>query len=69
MTIKEFEIQLALGSLTYSMSAELAYNFDTPKEILTILFTDGDWLIRHWILNNPNYTSKEKEYEKTPTNN
>ena len=46
MTIKEFEIQLALGSLTNDMKRELAYNPNTPKEVLAILSTDEDRYVR-----------------------
>ena len=46
MTIKEFKMQYALGSLSYTMKIELAYNSNTPIEILTILSTDIDWYIK-----------------------
>ena len=42
MTIKEFEMQLALGSLTNDMKIELAYNSNTPKKILSMLSKDKD---------------------------
>ena len=58
MTIKEFEIQLALGSLTDYMKWELAKNKRTSKQILIILSTDEGWLIRYRVACNPN-TPKE----------
>ena len=42
MTIKEFEIQLALGSLTEDMKDKLAIDGRTSKKILTILSKDKD---------------------------
>lgn len=58
MTDKEFEIQLALGTLTGNMKLKLALNERTSKKILTILSTNEDWLVRYWVANNPN-TPKE----------
>ena len=58
MTIKEFEIQLALGSLTDEMKYDLAYNKRTSKKILTILSTDKDGWIRWNVAKNSN-TPKE----------
>ena len=58
MTIKEFEIQYALGTLSLNMKIKLANNPNTPKEILKILATDKDGWIRYYIAGNPN-TSKE----------
>ena len=58
MTIKEIEIQLALGSLTDDMKLKLANNKRTSKKILTILSTDEDWSIRWRVAINPN-TPKE----------
>ena len=49
MTIKEIEIQLALGSLTDDMKVKLVLNPNTPEEILTELSTDEDWYIRYWV--------------------
>ena len=46
MTIKEFEVQKALGSLTYEMILKLAHNPNTPKKVLTILSTDKDSGVR-----------------------
>ena len=54
MTIKEIEIQLALGTLTYEMKRELVSNKKTPKKILAILSTDKDWNIRRWVAYHPN---------------
>ena len=54
MTIKEFEIQLALGTLSYDMKYKLANNKKTSKEVLTILSTDEYWLIRCYVAENSN---------------
>ncbi len=54
MTIKEFEIQLALGSLSWDNKIDLADNKRTSKKILTILSTDNDWFVRSYISDNPN---------------
>ena len=54
MTIKEIEIQLALGTLTRDMKYELANNEKTSKKILTILSTDKDWYIRSYVAENSN---------------
>ena len=58
MTIKEFEIQLALGTLSYDMKISLAYNKRTSKKILTTLSTDEEWDVRYLVARNPN-TPKE----------
>jgi hypothetical protein len=69
MTVKEFEIQYALGSLSDDMKKELAYTKRTPKEILTKLSEDEDNNVRYWVANNPNtpiealtILSKDKDY-------
>ena len=54
MTIKEFEIQLALGSLSYNDKVNLARNLRTSKKILTILSKDKNWYVRCDTANNPN---------------
>ena len=54
MTIKEFKIQLALGSLTYDMKWDIANNKRTSTEILTILSTDKYNIVRWRVANNPN---------------
>ena len=54
MTIKEFEIQYALGTLTDGIKLKLAGNNRTSKKILTILSTDKDDHIRWWVAENPN---------------
>ena len=54
MTPEEFEIQYALGSLTFSMKLELAYNKRTSKKILTILSTDESVVVRYWVAVNSN---------------
>ena len=61
MTIKEFEIQYALGSLTDDMKYKLASNKRTSKKILTILSTDEDWRIRSYVAENPNTPVKVLE--------
>ena len=54
MTIKEFEIQLALGTLSMNDKVKLAKDRRTPKEILFILSTDKDNYIRCRVAYNPN---------------
>ena len=54
MTIKEFEIQYALGTLTDDMKVELARNPSTPKKILIILSKDLYWNIPYYVVANPN---------------
>ena len=54
MTIKEFEIQYALGSLIGDMKEKLAKNTNTPIEVLKILSTDKDSGVRYWVASNPN---------------
>ena len=49
MTIKEFKIQYALGSLTDDMKIDLACNPNTPKKILTKLSTDKYWSVRYFV--------------------
>ena len=58
MTIKEVEIQLALGTLSYDMKYELADNKRTSKEVLTILSKDEGWYVRCRVASNLN-TPKE----------
>ena len=58
MTIKEFKVQYALGTLTWQMKTELVNNPNTPVEILTKLSKDKDSYIRYWVAENPN-TPKE----------
>ena len=54
MTVKEFKIQYALGSLSYNMKLKLAKNPNTPKKILIILSKDEDWYVRSYVADNPN---------------
>ena len=65
MTIKEFDVQLALGSLSYDDLMELAENPNTSKWVLRKLCRmsyphpapydgDGYWLVRLEIASNPN---------------
>ena len=58
MTAKEFEIQTALGSLSYLTRRALAIDPNTPTEVLTILSKDKHWKVRYWVTTNPN-TSPE----------
>ena len=58
MTIKEFEIQEALGLLIYDMKWRMASNLNTPIEVLTKLSTDEHWGVRYCVADNPN-TPKE----------
>ncbi len=61
MTIKEFEIQNALGSLPYCIKYKLAYNPNTSKKILNILSTDEDYSVQYYVANNPNTLKKEQK--------
>ena len=54
MTIKEFKVQYALGSLSIDDKLDLAYNKRTSKKILTILSTNKDWHVKCWVASNPN---------------
>ena len=54
MTIKEIEIQLALGSLTEDMKIALAGNKRASKKILTILSKDKNVWVRWRVANNLN---------------
>ena len=54
MTIKEFRIQLALGSLSWVNKMKLADDRSTSKKILTILYTDEDYYVRYKVAINPN---------------
>lgn len=58
MTTKEFEVQYALGSLSWDDIKRLAYDKRTSKKVLTILSKDEDSYIRYFVAINPN-TSKE----------
>ena len=58
MTIKEFKIQLALGSLTDNMKWNLAENKRISKEVLTILSKDKNIDVRSSVAYNSN-TPKE----------
>lgn len=54
MTTKEFEIQLALGTLTDNMKLKLAIDKRTSKRILTILSTNKYWRVRWRVAKNLN---------------
>ncbi len=58
MTAKEFEMQYALGSLSYEQLYKIAHNPNTSKKVLKILSTDEDWYVRWRVAENPN-TPKE----------
>ena len=53
MTIKEIEIQLALGSLSIKDKIKLADNPSAPVGILKKLSTDKDIIVRYHVANNP----------------
>jgi len=54
MTVKEFRIQYALGSLSTDNLKELAKNKRTAKKILTILSTNEDLFVVCGVAANPN---------------
>ena len=56
MTIKEFKIQLAVGSLPYHVRSEWAKNLDTPIDILQLLCDDKKSNVRYIIIHNSNTT-------------
>ena len=58
MTIKEIEIQLALGSLTDDIKLKLADNRKTSKKILIMLSIDENWRVRSYVAENPNTPKK-----------
>ncbi len=53
MTVKEFKIQYALGSLSYRMKLHLAILSNTPKKILTMLSRDKAEGVKYWVALNP----------------
>ena len=54
MTIKEFKIQYALGTLDRDYLYELACSKSTSKEVLKILSKDEDSNVRYGVARNPN---------------
>jgi len=58
MTVKEFEIQYALGSLSRKLKLELAFSKRTSKTILGILSKDRKWIVKYWIACNTNTPTK-----------
>ena len=58
MTVKEFKIQYALGSLSRDNLLEIAKNRNTPKQILAILSVYENYWIRYSVSNNPNTSKK-----------
>ena len=61
MTIKEIEIQLALGTLPTRALLDLASDSNTPKKILTTLSTNEVWLVRHLVFTNQSAPKKIRE--------
>lgn len=59
MTIKEFEVQIALGTLSLDDKLRLAGSERTSKKILIILSADDEhWAVKYRVARNPN-TPKE----------
>lgn len=56
MTVKEFKIQYALGSMSFAMIVKLAEDKNTPKEILAMLSTDKHDYVRYCAAGKPYYT-------------
>ena len=54
LTIKEFKIQYALGSLSASTRGDLVRSLDTQAEILETLLVDVRWGVRYLLAKNPN---------------
>ena len=64
MTVKEFKIQYALGSLSYDIKRGLAMNSYTPIQILLILCNNDDiehFKILYWAASN---YARRKGYHK-----
>ena len=61
MTIKEIEIQLALGTLPDEIRKELAGKESTPQRILIALSTDKVWSVRHLVFINQSTPKKIRE--------
>ena len=57
MTVKEFKIQYALGTISYEDKIDIVYT-TTSKEILTILSRDKEWIIRDGVTMNKNTPKK-----------
>ena len=53
MTLKEFKMQYALGSLSYDNLLALAKRPNTSKAILTILSKDKNYWVRSNVAHNP----------------
>ncbi len=66
MTIKEFIIQDALGSLSDELKKELAGKESTPQKILIMLSTDKVWSIRYLIFVNKHTPRKIREQLRSP---
>jgi len=54
MTVKEFKMQTALGTLSYANKIKLAYARRTPKKVLAILSNDISWCVKEGIATNRN---------------
>ncbi|KKL53209.1 hypothetical protein LCGC14_2277740 [marine sediment metagenome] len=65
MTIKEFEVQNALGLLSDALKRQLARDPTTSKEMLTRLSIDKHWSVRYWVAKNSN--TPEKVLKKLST--
>jgi len=69
MTIKEFKIQYALGTLDRDYLYKLALSKSTSKGVLTILSKDEESYVRYGVADNPNtpieilmILSKDEDY-------
>ena len=60
MTIKEFEFQYALGTLSYEDIRRIAIT-TTSKKILTTLSTYKHWAIKYYVYQNKNTPQKIKD--------
>ena len=58
MTIREFTVQYALGTLDFRALRNIASDKRTSKKILTILSKDENNIVRYYVAKNPN-TPKE----------
>ena len=58
MTVKEFKIQCALGTLSEDDRWQLAFDKHTAKGILAIIAKDHAWRIRRFVAHNANTSFK-----------
>ena len=62
MTLKEFKVQLALGSMTYEVQRRLSCDSRTSKEVLREIFNKTTcWELGHRLLINSNTPKDIKE--------